>query len=213
MSGAVGQTLVVLRSGFAARFALVAGAGLCIAIVAGCGGRAERVTGLDVRCESVPAGEISGQPGEIAAGTDIIEASLQLDDGQWVATWKLAGDHTDVASFAEASGWTIGLLAPDEEGAYAIEVRQDDSGLRGSVAGGGPSLNSADRDAVTASADGDVVTARLPLEAMSEVEVDWGWNAQSFSGDPLAGGLHTDRCFANSTTEPLKASGTVTPSS
>jgi hypothetical protein len=161
----------------------------------------------------VPGGEIAGQPGEVAAGTDIIEASLQLDGGQWVATWKLAGDHTDVASFAEASGWTIALLAPDEEGAYAIEVRQDDSGLRGSVAGAGPSLKSADRDAVTASADGDVVTARLPLEAMAEVEVDWGWNAQSFSGDPLAGGVHTDRCFASSTTEPLKASGTVTPSS
>lgn len=209
----MGQTLVVLRSGFAVRFAVVVGVGLCVAAVAGCGGRAERVTGLDVRCESVPGGEIAGQPGGVAAGTDIIEASLQLDDGQWVATWKLAGDHTDVASFVEASGWSIGLLAPDEEGAYAITVRQDDAGLSGRVSGGGPSLKSADSDAVTVSADGDVVTARLPLEAMSEVEVDWGWNAQSFSGDPFAGGLHSDRCFANSTTEPLQVSGMVTPSS
>lgn len=208
----MGQTLVVLGSGLVVRFALVVGAGLCVAVAAGCGGRADRVTGMDVRCESVPGGEIAGQPGEVAAGTEIIEASLQLEDGQWVATWKLAGDHTEVASSAEASAWTIALLAPDEEGAYAIEVRQDDEGLRGRVSGGGPSLESADRDAVTASADGDVVTARLPLEAMSEVEVDWGWNAQSFSGDPLAGGLHSDRCFSDSTTEPLRASGTVTPS-
>lgn len=65
---------------------------------------------------------------------------------------------------------------------------------------------------MTASADGDVVTARLPLDATSEVEVDCGWNAQSFSGDRLAGRLHSDRCFANSTTEPLKVSGTVSPS-
>lgn len=204
---------MLLRSGLVRRIALVTGVGLCAVAVVGCGGRAAQVTALDVRCESEPGGQIAGQPGEIAAGTDLTEASLQLDDGEWVATWKLAGDHTDVAAASETSGWSIALLAPDEEGAYAIEVGQDDSGLRGSVSGGGPSLDSADGDAVTAQADGEVVTARLPLEAMAEVEIDWGWNAMSFSGDRLAGGLHTDRCFRGSATEPLDASGTVTPSS
>lgn len=202
---------MLLGLGFVSRLALSVAAFLGVAFGASCGGRAERVTSLDVRCESEPGGRIASEPGEIAAGTELDEVSLQLDNGVWVATWRLGGDHTDVAERSEPSGWQIALLAPDEQGAYAIEVRQDEPGIRGSVSGAGPSFESADRDAVAAIANGKTVTARLPLEAMAEVEVDWGWNAQSYSGNPIFGGSHTDECFTDSTTEPLNASGTVNP--
>lgn len=182
-------------------------------LLLGCGGRADRVSALDVTCNSSPGGNVAGQAGEIAPGTDLVEVSLQLDDDEWVATWQLAGSSDGVADPEERSGWSVGLLAPDEESAYFIEVTQDGSGLRGRVVGGGPSGERAGEGPLTITADGDVITARVPKALMDEVEVDWLWTAMSFSGDALAGGRHTDSCFddLDPSRRSFTESGTVEP--